>query len=36
MERPDLVAPLRHYDVTNLILKAFYEVYNQLGFGFLE
>ncbi|HEW98656.1 MAG: GxxExxY protein [Candidatus Parabeggiatoa sp. nov. 3] len=25
-----------HSDITNLILRAFYKVYNQLGYGFLE
>ncbi len=27
---------LKHADITDAILKAFYEVYNALGFGFLE
>ena len=27
---------LLHSDITNLILKGFYNVYNQLGYGFLE
>ena len=27
---------LRHGDVTDAILSAFFEVYNELGFGFLE
>ncbi len=27
---------LKHSDVTELIIKAFYKVYNTLGFGFLE
>jgi len=27
---------LKHRDVTDKILKAFYTVYNELGFGFLE
>jgi GxxExxY protein len=27
---------LLHEDLTSLILKTFYEVYNELGFGFLE
>ena len=27
---------LLHQDLTSLILKTFYEVYNELGFGFLE
>jgi len=27
---------LLHKDITNLILKGFYNVYNQLGYGFLE
>jgi GxxExxY protein len=26
----------KHTDVTNLIIKAFYTVYNTLGYGFLE
>jgi GxxExxY protein len=25
-----------HSDITKLVLKAFYKVYNKLGFGFLE
>lgn len=25
-----------HTDLTNKIIKAFYKVYNELGFGFLE
>lgn len=27
---------LKHKDLTDLILKAFYKVYNTLGYGFLE
>ena len=27
---------LLHQDLTNVILKTFYEVYNELGYGFLE
>jgi len=27
---------LLHKDITDKIIKAFYKVYNQLGFGFLE
>jgi GxxExxY protein len=27
---------LLHKDLTDIILKTFYEVYNELGFGFLE
>ncbi len=27
---------LRHFEITNAILKAFYKVYNTLGYGFLE
>lgn len=27
---------LLHQDLTSLILKIFYEVYNELGYGFLE
>ena len=27
---------LLHEDLTSLILKTFYEVYNELGYGFLE
>ena len=26
----------KHTDLTNLIIKAFYAVYNNLGYGFLE
>lgn len=26
----------KHSDITALIIKAFYSVYNQLGYGFLE
>lgn len=26
----------KHSDITELIIKAFYNVYNQLGYGFLE
>lgn len=26
----------KHSDITGIILKAFYNVYNQLGYGFLE
>jgi GxxExxY protein len=26
----------KHSDITGLILKAYYNVYNQLGYGFLE
>ncbi len=29
-------ANLKHREITNLILKAFYTVYNVLGYGFLE
>ncbi len=29
-------ANLKHREITNLILKAFYTVYNELGYGFLE
>lgn len=32
LERPGLV----HGDLTGLILEVFYEVYNELGYGFLE
>lgn len=28
--------PLKHYDITDKILKAFYAVYKELGRGFLE
>jgi GxxExxY protein len=28
--------PAKHKDITNLIIKAFYTVYNTLGYGFLE
>ena len=27
---------LLHEELTNSIIKTFYEVYNELGFGFLE
>ena len=27
---------LLHKDITDKIIKAFYEVYNELGYGFLE
>ena len=27
---------LKHRDITDLLLKAFYAVYHELGFGFLE
>ncbi len=27
---------MKHEDITNLIIKAFYKVYNTLGYGFLE
>ena len=27
---------LKHSKITEKIIKAFYEVYNELGFGFLE
>jgi len=26
----------KHADITGIIIKAFYNVYNQLGYGFLE
>ena len=26
----------KHSDITNIIIKAYYNVYNKLGFGFLE
>lgn len=29
-------AEYKHSDVTDLIIKAFYTVYNTLGYGFLE
>ena len=28
--------PLKHENLTGLIIKAFYQVYNELGYGFLE
>lgn len=28
--------PLKHGDITDKIIKAFYKVYNTLGYGFLE
>ena len=30
------IANLKHLEVTKLVLKAFYTVYNELGYGFLE
>lgn len=27
---------MKHKEITNTIIKAFYEVYNTLGYGFLE
>jgi GxxExxY protein len=30
------VLEFKHTDITELIIKAFYEVYNTLGYGFLE
>lgn len=27
---------LLHQDLTSLIIKTFYEVYNELGYGFIE
>ncbi|MBP6431023.1 MAG: hypothetical protein KA319_04590 [Ferruginibacter sp.] len=27
---------LLHEDITEIILKCFYKVYNELGYGFLE
>lgn len=27
---------LKHSEVTNLIIKAYYQVYNKLGYGFME
>lgn len=27
---------MKHRDITNLVLKSFYKVYNTLGYGFLE
>ena len=27
---------MKHEEITNLIIKAFYKVYNTLGYGFLE
>jgi len=29
-------ADIKYKEITNLILKSFYEVYNELGDGFLE
>jgi len=26
----------KHSDITSLVLKAFFDVYNELGYGFLE
>jgi len=31
-----LMADLKHREITDLILKAFYRVYHELGYGFLE
>ena len=28
--------PLLHEELTDVIIKTFYEVYNDLGYGFLE
>ena len=30
------MSSLKHSDLTDKIIKAYYDVYNQLGFGFLE
>ena len=27
---------MKHENITNLIIKAFYQVYNTVGYGFLE
>lgn len=31
-----MIENYKHSDITNLIIKAYYNVYNKLGFGFLE
>lgn len=31
-----MTSDIQHQEITDLILKAFYKVYNDLGFGFLE
>lgn len=31
-----LIMELLHKDITDIIIKAFYDVYNELGYGFLE
>jgi GxxExxY protein len=36
MDNLDRSSKLKHADVTDLILKAFFDVYNDLGYGFLE
>lgn len=30
------MSSLKHSDLTDKIIKAYYDVYNQLGYGFLE
>jgi GxxExxY protein len=34
--RCDMIENYKHSDITNLIIKAYYNAYNKLGFGFLE
>ncbi len=36
MDNLDRSSRLKHADVTDLIIKAFFDVYNELGYGFLE
>ncbi len=36
MEDSTIVEPFKHFNLTELVLKAFYQVYNRLGYGFLE
>jgi GxxExxY protein len=36
MKGEDMNPDLKHREVTDLVLKAFYTVYNELGYGFLE
>ena len=31
-----MIADFKHKDITDKIIKGFYEVYNELGDGFLE
>src|SRR4051794_37296816 len=36
MERPQVNEQFRYHDLTDKIIGTFYEVYNELGYGFLE